>query len=92
MAVFIPHGVSLMFSFIFGDVHGHALLGFYWCVWLLFSWASLVFTIIVLLNSIGVHGCVFLNFIGVHGHALLGFIGVPSHCFHGLLVFMIMFS
>jgi hypothetical protein len=57
-----------MFSFIFGDVHGHVFLGFYWCVWLLISWASLVFVIIVLLNSIGVHGHTFLGFIGVFGH------------------------
>jgi hypothetical protein len=57
-----------MFSFIFSDVHGRALLGFYWCVWLLLSWASLVFTIIVLFNFVGVHGHVFLGSIGVLGH------------------------
>ncbi len=93
MVVFTPHGMSLMFSFIFGDVHGLVLFGFYYCVWLLLSWASLVFTIIVLLNSLGVHGCAFLNSISVHGRALLRFVGVHGHYSNLiLLVFLIMFS
>jgi hypothetical protein len=53
----------------------------------------LVFTIIVLLNSLGVHGCAFLNSISVHGRALLRFVGVHGHYSNLiLLVFLIMFS
>lgn len=101
MVVFTPHSMSIMFSFSFGVVHGHDFLGFYWCVWLVLSWTSLVFTIIVffnfvgvhghvLLNSIGVHGRALLNFIVVHGCALLGFVGVPSHYSNLiLLVFLV---
>jgi hypothetical protein len=82
--------MSLMFSFIFGDVHGHVFLGFYWCVWLLISWALLVFVIIVLLNSIGVHGRTFLGCFW--SLFKLSFVGVLGHCFFGLLMFMIILS
>ncbi len=90
MAVFSPHDMSLVFSFVFDDVHGRAFLGFYQCVWLLLSWASLVFTIIVLFNYVGVHDYVILNSIGVHGHVFLGFVGVPIHYSNiVLLVFLV---
>jgi hypothetical protein len=68
MAIFIPHGISLMFSFVFSDVHGHVFIGFYWSAWLLISWASLVFTSILVFNSVGVHGCALMGFINVSSH------------------------
>jgi hypothetical protein len=59
-------------------------------MWLLLSWASLVFTIIVLFNYVGVHDYVILNSIGVHGHVFLGFVGVPIHYSNIiLLVFLV---
>jgi hypothetical protein len=37
MVIFILHDMSLTLSFVFGNVHGHAFLGLYWCVWSLLS-------------------------------------------------------
>jgi hypothetical protein len=103
MVVFTPHGMSFMFSFIFGNVHGRVVLGFYWCVWSLLSWALLVFIIMLswalsvrghaLLSSVGVCGRVLLGSIGVPSHSSsLNFVGVLGHCFLGLLMFMIVLS
>jgi hypothetical protein len=95
MAVFTPHGMSFMFSFVFSDVHGCAFLGLYWCAWLLlscallvfmvmFSSALLVFTIIVLLGSIGIHHVVMFSWaIGVCGHVLFSSIDILIIAFLG---------
>jgi hypothetical protein len=62
----------------------------------MFSWALLVFTIIVLLGSIGichvvmfsgvinVCGCAFLSFVDILVIIFLGFIGVRSCCSLGV--------